>query len=84
MRHSSKVVDAIDRFDPAVVVVSLGVDTYRLDPICDFQITTEGFTAQASRVAALGRPTVVLQEGGYHLADIGKNVHAFLRGLRPV
>ena len=42
-----KVVDAIDRFDPAVLVVSLGVDTYRLDPICDFQITTEGFTAQA-------------------------------------
>lgn len=76
-----RAVEAIDRFDPAVLVVSLGVDTYRLDPLGDLQVTTEGFGAQAARIAALRRPTVVVQEGGYHVPDIGTNVHAFLTAL---
>ena len=62
----------------ALLVVSLGVDTYRLDPIGDLQVTTEGYGAQAARIAALGRPTVIVQEGGYHVPDLGANVHAFL------
>jgi acetoin utilization deacetylase AcuC-like enzyme len=74
----------VDGFDPNVLVVSLGVDTYRLDPIADFQITTEGFTAQGRRIGALGRPTVVVQEGGYCVEDLGRNVHAFLDGLRAM
>jgi acetoin utilization deacetylase AcuC-like enzyme len=74
-------VDAIDGFGPALLVVSLGVDTYRLDPIGDLQVTTEGFGAQAARIAALGRPTVIVQEGGYHVPDLGANVHAFLTAL---
>ena len=35
--------EAIDGFDPDVVVVSLGVDTFHLDPIADFALTTDGF-----------------------------------------
>jgi acetoin utilization deacetylase AcuC-like enzyme len=32
-------------------------------------------------VARLGRPTLVLQEGGYHLPTVGGNVRAWLSGL---
>jgi acetoin utilization deacetylase AcuC-like enzyme len=32
------------------------------------------------RVAALGRRLVILQEGGYHLGDLGANARAWLRG----
>jgi acetoin utilization deacetylase AcuC-like enzyme len=32
------------------------------------------------RVAALGRRLVILQEGGYHLGDLGENARAWLRG----
>ena len=35
------------------------------------------------RVAGLGRRTVVIQEGGYHVADLGANVVAWLRGFEP-
>jgi acetoin utilization deacetylase AcuC-like enzyme len=77
----TRVLDAIDAFDPAVVVISLGVDTFHLDPIADFKLSTAAFTRSGAAVAALARPVVVLQEGGYHLPSIGGNVRAWLDGL---
>ena len=72
---------AIDAFDPAVVVVSLGLDTYHADPISDLGVTTDGFRRQGALVGELGRPTVVLQEGGYDVATLGLNAREFLLGL---
>ena len=72
---------AIDAFDPSMVVVSLGLDTYFDDPISDLGVTLEGFERQGSLVGELGRPTVVLQEGGYDVATLGDNARAFLLGL---
>ena len=66
--------------EPAVVVVSLGVDTYKDDPICDLAITTEGFQRCGAAVAARDRPLVILQEGGYADAALGANVTAWLHG----
>ncbi len=63
-----------------VIVVSLGFDTYHLDPIGDLALTTEGYHEMGRRVAALGRRLVVLQEGGYHVGDLGANAVAWLRG----
>jgi acetoin utilization deacetylase AcuC-like enzyme len=71
---------AIDAFDPAVVVVSLGVDTYAGDPMCDLAVTTAGFARCGRAVAALDRPLVVLQEGGYADEALGANVVAWLTG----
>jgi acetoin utilization deacetylase AcuC-like enzyme len=79
-----RALEAIERFGEAPLVVSLGIDTYRLDPICDLALTTEVYGEVGRRVAALRRPTVVLQEGGYHVADLGENVRAWLRGLLGV
>jgi acetoin utilization deacetylase AcuC-like enzyme len=76
-----RALDAIDEFDPAIVVVSLGVDTYVDDPICDLSITTDGFERCGAAVAGRGRPLVVLQEGGYADAALGANVTAWLRGV---
>ena len=63
-----------------VIVVSLGFDTYHLDPIGDLALTTEGYREMGRRVGALGRRLVVLQEGGYHVGDLGTNAVAWLRG----
>jgi acetoin utilization deacetylase AcuC-like enzyme len=72
---------AIDAFDPAVVVVSLGLDTYHADPISDLGVTLDGFRRQGALVGELGRPTVVLQEGGYDVSTLGANARAWLLGL---
>ena len=71
---------AVDAADPALVIVSLGIDTFVDDPMCDLALTTEGFGRVGAAVAALGRPLVVLQEGGYADAALGANVSSWLRG----
>ena len=76
--------DAIRRFDPGVLVVSLGVDTYWNDPISDLGLTQDGFESAARLVGELGLPTVVLQEGGYDLDALGENVRRWLVGCASV
>lgn len=76
----ARALDEVDLLDPAIVVVSLGLDPYRDDPICDLAVTTEGFARCGAAVAARGRPLVVLQEGGYADDALGTNVVAWLRG----
>ena len=46
--------------------------------MCDLALTTEGFGRCGAAVAALGRPLVVLQEGGYADDALGANVRAWL------
>ena len=45
---------ALDVFDPTLVVVSLGVDTYAGDPMCDLAVTTDGFARMGAAVAGAG------------------------------
>ena len=75
-----RALDAISDRPGSVIVVSLGFDTYRQDPICDFALTTEGYAEIGRRVAATGRRLVILQEGGYYRPALGQNAVAWLRG----
>jgi acetoin utilization deacetylase AcuC-like enzyme len=75
-----RALEAIDATPGSIVVVSLGFDTYRDDPIGDFALTRAAYAEAGRRVAALGRRLVILQEGGYHLPSLGKNAVAWLRG----
>ena len=59
----------------------MGFDTYIHDLIGTFQVTTDGFCEIGRCIRALDRPTLVVQEGGYHVHDLGKNVIALLSAL---
>jgi acetoin utilization deacetylase AcuC-like enzyme len=72
--------DRIAAWPGSMVIVSLGFDTYHLDPICDLSLTADGYHEIGRRVAAAGKHLVVLQEGGYHVTDLGTNARAWLRG----
>jgi acetoin utilization deacetylase AcuC-like enzyme len=72
---------AVDAFDPAVVVVSAGFDTFEDDPIGAFRVTTGGFVRIGAALAAAGRPLVVVQEGGYAVEALGANAVALMRGM---
>jgi acetoin utilization deacetylase AcuC-like enzyme len=69
-------------FDPATLVVSAGFDTFAGDPIGAFQVTTGGFRRIGAALAAAGRPTVVVQEGGYAVEALGANAAALLAGIQ--
>jgi acetoin utilization deacetylase AcuC-like enzyme len=66
--------DAVARHDPEALVVSLGVDTYEGDPISAFRLSGKHYPLIGAALAGLGRPTVLVQEGGYAVAEIGSNV----------
>ena len=74
----------ITGFDPdAPLVVSLGFDTFERDPIADLALTTDDYARIGAMIAALNRPTVLLQEGGYAIDAIGANAVSFLSGFGP-
>lgn len=59
--------DTVTRHAPSALVVSLGVDAAVDDPAAPLMVTAEGFRGAGERLAALGLPTVFVQEGGYDL-----------------
>ena len=69
---------AITSYGPEALVVSLGVDTYSGDPISAFGLTRADFAALGACLAELDLPTVLVQEGGYAVAELGDNVAAVL------
>jgi acetoin utilization deacetylase AcuC-like enzyme len=73
--------DAIVRYDPALVIVSVGAYTFVGDPICHFQIATTDYPRISERIAKLARPTLIVMEGGYAVGALGDNVAAFLSGF---
>lgn len=72
---------AIETFAPDAIVVSLGLDTFEGDPISKFKLMREDYPKIGARVAALGRPTLFVQEGGYAVEDIGYNAVGVLAGF---
>jgi acetoin utilization deacetylase AcuC-like enzyme len=77
---TDRALEAIASVPGSVVVVSLGFDTYGLDPIGTFALTTDVYHEIGRRTAALGRRLVIIQEGGYHRPSLGQNARAWLRG----
>ena len=64
---------AIGRFGAQALVVSLGVDTFALDPISGFALQSEDYLRMGERIAKLGLPTVLVFEGGYAVDAVGVN-----------
>jgi acetoin utilization deacetylase AcuC-like enzyme len=62
------------------VVVSLGLDAAASDPESPLRVTEAGYREAGRRIAALGRPTVWVQEGGYDLPTLGALAVATLSG----
>jgi len=71
--------DAVTLHGSTAVVVSLGVDAAANDPESPLQVTEQGYR-QAGELLLdqLGLPSVIVQEGGYHLPTLGALVMAFL------
>ncbi|MCF8479602.1 MAG: histone deacetylase family protein [Rhodospirillum sp.] len=71
----------VQAFGADALVVSLGVDTWEGDPLSSFLLPATTFPRIGDRLAGLGLPTAIIQEGGYATAELGENVVAVLRGF---
>ena len=71
----------IREFAATALVVALGLDASESDPLQGLKVTGAGFHAMGRKIASLGLPTVLVQEGGYLSDDLGRNLAAFLEGF---
>lgn len=65
-------------FGAGALVVSLGFDGHRADPLGMLDMTADGFARIGTRLARAGLPMVVVQEGGYAIDVIGDCLERFL------
>lgn len=68
-------------FDPAFLVLGLGLDPAKGDPTGTWRLTARDFFRNGKLIGALGRHTVVVQEGGYRIRSLGVNAANFFQGL---
>ncbi|CAB3903794.1 histone deacetylase family protein [Achromobacter sp. ACM03] len=71
---------ALTGYAPQALVLALGFDTYKDDPISVLKLDIDAYRDIGARVASLGLPTVIVQEGGYMVEAIGPALDAFLQG----
>lgn len=71
----------IDRFAPAFLVLSVGLDTARGDPTGTWANRAADFRLIGRMIGEGGYPTVVVQEGGYRVRTLGVNAANLFSGL---
>jgi acetoin utilization deacetylase AcuC-like enzyme len=81
LEAGDKALVRIRDFQPTALVVALGLDASESDPLQGLKVTGTGFHAMAEKIARLGLPTVLVQEGGYLGDDLGRNLVQFLAGF---
>ncbi len=81
MAALSTALEDIRRFKPDILIVALGLDASKDDPLAFLSITTEGFRRIGGAIGTAGYPTLLVQEGGYISDSLGDNLAAALTGF---
>jgi len=76
-----RALDAVVQFSAEYLVVSLGTDSLASDAVGELALSNDCFGRLGKLVGALRTPTLVVQEGGYVLGEMGDCVAGFLAGL---
>ncbi len=71
----------MEAFRPEAVVIAVGLDAHRDDPLAGMALETEDFAVVGRRLARLAQPAVLVQEGGYPTEYLGDNLAAFMKGF---
>ena len=70
----AKGISAIRDYAPDVLVVSLGADAYKHDPVSAFALECDDFSRIGREIGKLNLPTLFVMEGGYAVEALGINV----------
>jgi acetoin utilization deacetylase AcuC-like enzyme len=71
----------VRQYGPDALIVSLGVDTFKEDPISFFKLESDDFATYGRAIGALDIPTLFVMEGGYAVEEIGINTINVLTGF---
>jgi acetoin utilization deacetylase AcuC-like enzyme len=81
---SAALADACKRitaFGAEALVISLGVDTFKDDPISQFTLESADYLTLGATIAGLGLPSLFVFEGGYAVEAVGVNAVNVLLGF---
>ena len=83
----SRVLPALDKFAPELILVSAGFDAHKADPLAQMELETEDFAWAGRELHALALQhckgkLVSTLEGGYDLAALAGSAAAFLAALQ--
>ena len=70
----------VEQFNPDLLAVSAGFDSYRLDPITNLTLELETYREVGRMLASLNKPTFSVLEGGYS-RDLPDCIYHYLQGL---
>jgi acetoin utilization deacetylase AcuC-like enzyme len=73
---------AIERFGADALVVSLGFDASRDEPLNFLAVSPEGFARAGAAIGRLAVPAAFIQEGGYNTETLGSLLQTFLGAFR--
>jgi acetoin utilization deacetylase AcuC-like enzyme len=71
----------LKKYGPEVILVSLGLDTFKDDPISKFRLEHDDYLRIGEMIAAAGKPTLFVMEGGYAVDALGINTVNVLTGF---
>ncbi len=82
----SRVLPALDRFSPDLIIVSAGFDAHHLDPLAQLELTEDDFDWATGQLMGraekyAGNRLVSLLEGGYDLDGLSSSVAAHVGRL---
>ena len=72
--------EKIKKFNPGLIGISAGFDTFSGDPISNFGLHVESYFKIAKKIKEFKKPTFHIMEGGYS-TDLPQCVYEYLRGL---
>ncbi len=81
LRAVETALQAIRTHGAEALVVSLGMDASREEPLHFLDIGDDGFARAAAAIAGAGLPCAIVQEGGYNLDALGRLLTRFLSGF---
>jgi acetoin utilization deacetylase AcuC-like enzyme len=72
--------EEVREFNPDLLAISAGFDSYRLDPLTNLSLEKETYREIGRMLSGVKRPTFAVLEGGYS-RDMPECVYQFLSGL---
>lgn len=76
-----KALDNVVKFNPELIAVSMGFDTYKLGPIASLSLEKDTYKYIGKLLSDLGKPLFAVLEGGYNCQDLPECIEQFLIGI---
>ena len=77
----NKALTNVVKFNPDLIAVSMGFDTYKFDPITSLSLEKDTYKRIGELLSSLGKPLFCVLEGGYNYQDMPQCLNLFLDGI---